>query len=152
MKLWEERQEEEVSQVREDSIQEERLRSKLFYKIFLLSIKYFPIVSIICEILYSIFAYFKLDGSYFTFIGGFCITTIILLYLASYVFRYCYLYRLSLHSIVLTNLLALYDTIFGIPLDDLNMLRVYLVILLIGVISFIKFKVNDARHNRDFAR
>lgn len=152
MKLWEERQEGEVSQVREDSIQEERLRSKLFYKIFLLSIKYFPIVSIICEILYSIFAYFKLGGSYFTFIGGFCITTIILLYLASYVFRYCYLYRLSLHSIVLTNLLALYDTIFEIPLDDLNMLRVYLVILLIGVISFIKFKVNDARHNRDFAR
>lgn len=131
---------------------EERLGSKYLYKLYLLSIKYSPIVILIIEILFSLFAYFSLPTVWLNYIACVSILYIIQLYLASYVFRYCYLYRLSLHSIVLTNLLALYDTIFGIPLDDLNMLRVYLVILLIGVISFIKFKVNDARHNRDFAR
>lgn len=131
---------------------EERLRSKYLYKLYLLSIKYLPIIILIVEILFSLFAYFSLSTVWLSYIACVSILYMVQLYLASYVFRYCYLYRLSLYSIVLTNLLALYDTVFGIPLDDLNMLRVYLVILLIGVISFIKFKVNDARHNRDFIR
>ena len=98
---------------------------------------------IIVEILYSILAYFRINNEWLSYIGSASAINIVYLYIASYVFRFCYLYRLSLHSIVLTNLLALYDTLVGIPITDLNILRVYLVILLIGVISFIKFKTND---------
>lgn len=119
---------------------EEKLRSKYYYKIFLISIKYLPIVDLILEILYSVFAYYKYNGIIFTFIGGFSLSGLWILYIASYVFRFCYLYRLSLHSILLVNILAIIDTFIGIPLSDLNMLRVYLVILLIGVIAFIKQK------------
>lgn len=119
---------------------EEKLRSKYYYKIFLISIKYLPIVDLILEILYSIFAYYEYNGIIFTFIGGFSLSGLWILYIASYVFRFCYLYRLSLHSILLVNILAIIDTFIGIPLSDLNMLRVYLVILLIGVIAFIKQK------------
>ena len=98
---------------------------------------------IIVEILYSILAYLNINNEWLSYIGSASAINIIYLYIASYVFRFCYLYRLSLHSIVLTNLLALYNTLVGIPISDLNILRVYLVILLIGVISFIKFKTND---------
>lgn len=114
----------------------ERLRSKSSYKLLLFVIKYSPMLCIICEICYSICSYYRKNGIIFTFIGGFTISQIILLYIASYVFRYCYLYRLSLHSIVLVNILAIYDSFIGIPLSDLNMLRLYIVILLIGIISF----------------
>jgi hypothetical protein len=44
---------------------------------------------------------------------------------------------------MLVNILAIYDSYIGIPLSSLNMLRIYLIILLIGVIAFIKFKVKD---------
>lgn len=98
---------------------------------------------IVVEILYSILAYLNINNEWLSYIGSASAINIVYLYIASYVFRFCYLYRLSLHSIVLTNLLALYDTLVGIPISDLNILRVYLVILLIGVISFIKFKTND---------
>lgn len=146
--IWQKRQEEEVRLQDEDSIAEERLKSKFWYKLFLVSVKYFPMFDIIIEITYSILAYFNYNPIIITFIGGFSLTGLLLLYIASYVFRFCYLYRLSLHSILLVNVLAMYDSFIGIPISDLNILRVYLVILLIGLLSFIKFKVRDARHNK----
>lgn len=149
MKLWEEKQEDEVSQRCQESNKEGRLKSKL-YKVFLVLVKYTPIICLITEILTSLFAYFSIEVIYFLFIGGFSMSSVLLLYVASYVFRFCYLYRLSLHSIVLTNIIALIDTLIGIPLSDLNILRMYLVILLVGVISFIKFKIKDAKHNKKF--
>ena len=126
-------------QAQEDLIKAEQLRSKQCYKILLVLVKYSPIICCICEIGYSICAYFNYSGIVFTFLGGFTIPQLLLLYIASYVFRYCYLYRLSLHSILLVNMLALYDSFIGIPISNLNILRLYLVILLIGVIAFIYF-------------
>lgn len=138
MALWERKQEDVDHQHAEDLREEVRLNKSL-YKIFLIFIKYAPIVDLISEIGYSIFAYFRLDGSAFMFLGGFSIIGIVLLYLISYVFKFCYLYRMALHSIVLVNIMAIIDTLIKIPISDLNMLRVHLVILLIGVISYIKF-------------
>lgn len=146
--IWQKRQEEEVRLQDEDSIAEERLRSKFWYKLFLVSVKYFPMFDIIIEITYSILAYFNYNPIIITFVGGFSLTGLLLLYIASYVFRFCYLYRLSLHSILLVNVLAMYDSFIEIPISDLNILRVYLIILLIGLLSFIKFKIRDARHNK----
>lgn len=146
--IWQKRQEDVEFQVREDSLAEEGLRSKFWYKLFLLGIKYYPSICILSEIGYSLCEYFRVNSILFTFFGGCTLIGLLLLYVASYVFRFCYLYRLSLHSILLVNVLALYDSFIGIPITDLNMLRVYLVILLIGLLSFIKFKVRDARHNK----
>lgn len=83
-----------------------------------------------------------------SYIGSVSLVNLVYLYVASYVFRFCYLYRLSLHSIVLTNVLALIDTLIGIPISDLNILRVYLVILLIGVVSFVGFKYKEHKKSR----
>lgn len=146
--IWQKRQEDAELQVQEDLPAEEGLRSKFWYKLFLLGIKYYPSICILSEIGYSLCEYFRVNGILFTFLGGCTLIGLLLLYIASYVFRFCYLYRLSLHSILLVNILAMYDSFIGIPISDLNILRVYLIILLIGLLSFIKFKVRDARHNK----
>lgn len=126
MKLWEEKQvEEELTSVEADLRQEERLRSKLLYKVLLTIIKYTPIVILLSEISYSILAYLCVNTGWISFIGSVSLVNLVYLYVASYVFKFCYLYRLSLHSIVLTNILALIDTLIGIPISDLNILRVY---------------------------
>lgn len=118
------------------------------YKEFLVLFKYFPFIIIITEILYSLFSYFDIDISFISVIAGVSVLTMLFLYIGSYVFQFCYLYRISLHSIVGVNIIALYDTYVEIPISDLNILRIYLIILLIGLISFIKFKVKDAKHNK----
>lgn len=131
----------------QDQKKEERLKSKYLYKILVVTIKYTPIVILIVQILYSTLAYFCINNLWLSYIGSVSLVNIVYLYIASYVFRFCYLYRLSLHSVILVNLIALYDTLFRIPLSDLNMLRVYLVILLVGVIAFIKFKIKDNKRS-----
>lgn len=146
--IWQKRQEDVGYQVQEDLTAEVKLRSKFWYKLFLIIIKYYPSICIISEIGYSLCEYFRINGILFTFLGGCTLIGLLLLYIASYVFRFCYLYRLSLHSILLVNTLAMYDSFIGIPISDLNILRIYLIILLIGLLSFIKFKVRDARHNK----
>ena len=70
------------------------------------------------------------------------------LYIASYVFRFCYLYRWCLNFIVIVNILIIYDTYIGIPINDLNVLRIHLILLGISLLLFIKFKIKDATHNK----
>ena len=117
---------------------EERLKSK-YYKLFLIITKYTPFVILIMEVLYSIFSYLCWNTEINNLIGCVSIPQILLLYVGSYVFRYCKWYRYSLNTIILTNILALIDIFIGIPLNDLNMLRVYLGTLIIGLLSYIKF-------------
>lgn len=147
MTLWE-RKLEDVDPQPVGVLKEEARLNKSLYKVFLALIKYAPIIDLISEIGYSLFAYFKLDGSAFMFLGGFSIIGIVLLYLASYVFKFCYLYRVALHTIVLVNIMAIIDTIVGIPLSDLNMLRIYLITLLIGVIAYIRFNMKHNKRTR----
>ena len=117
---------------------EERLKSK-YYKLFLIITKYTPFIILIMEVLYSIFSYLCWNTEIINLIGCVSIPQILLLYVGSYVFRYCKWYRYSLNTIILTNILALIDIFIGIPLNDLNMLRVYLGTLIIGLLSYIKF-------------
>lgn len=55
---------------------------------------------------------------------------------------------MCLNVIVLVNIILFYDTYFVIPMDDLQILRVYLILLLTSFVLFIKFKVKDAKHNK----
>ena len=140
MQKWEE---ENHHRLELASTKAERLKSKYLYKIFLISIKYFPILNILIEIIYSISAYFNINVNILTYFGGSSIMYLILLWIASEVFRFCYLYRLQLTSIIGVNLIAWYDTEFGISISDIQILRIYLIILLIGLVAFIKFMVNN---------
>lgn len=61
----------------------------------------------------------------------------------SYVFNYCKWHRVSLHYVTIVNILALYDTFIGIPLSNLQMLRVYLIIVGISLLYFVYLKIKD---------
>lgn len=146
--IWQKQEDVDLMSAERDQIVEEKLRSKYLYKLFLLIIKYTPCVLIINEILFSIFSYYLINTQILNILGCVSMINLIYLYIGSYVFKFCYLYRLCLHSIVLVNILAEIDTCVKIPISDLNILRIYLIILLIGLLSFIKFKIKDARHNK----
>lgn len=129
---------------------EERNVNKNLYKIFLILLKYTPITLAINDIFHSILSYYKIDCYFLSSPGGVSIYYLSTLYILSYVFRFCYLYRIPLYYITITNIIATYDEHKGIPLDDLQMLRVYLILAGISIISYIILKVkrNAEAHNK----
>ena len=114
---------------------------KLKSKIFILLVKYCPFILIIEEILYSWLSYLSIPCDIITYFGNSSLLNIVYLYIGSYVFKFCKYYRIALISIVVVNILVLIDTYYRFSLSDLNMLRLYVIILLLGLLSFIKFKI-----------
>lgn len=137
MKLWQRKQEEEALQ---EDVQDSKRVAK--HKLFIAITKYLPFIILVCQVLYSILSYYGVSDNIIeiiNLIGCVSIPQLIYMYIGSYVFKYCKWYRYSLNTIILTNILALIDIFVGIPLSNLNMLRLYLVILITGLISYIKF-------------
>lgn len=115
--------------------------SKKLYKLLIIILKYTPIALSINDILHSILSYYNINCYILSCIGGVSLVFLGILYIISYVFRFCYLYRIPLYFITLTNLISLYDLYVGINLNDLQIFRVYLVLFGISVILFIYLKV-----------
>ena len=142
MKKWEE----EKLITYQDLVQEKAERREVVksnYKIFLLLIKYTPLINLFVEIIFSSLSYFEIDCFWIGYISSTPLISFLLLLIGSYVFKFCTLYRITLYCIVFVNKLAMYDTYIGIPLNDLQMYRIYLIILLIGLISYLRFHVKN---------
>ena len=101
----------------------ESVRNKNLYKIFLILIKYTPIVIILTEIASSILAYLELDYYWVGCISYVSIVNMLYLYIASYVFRFCYLYRWCLNFISIVNVIVIYDTYFKICIFHITILK-----------------------------
>lgn len=146
MTLWEE---EDRQTQEEDLKQEEKLKvprksvNKNLYKVFLLILKAIPFILAINETLFTILRYYDINCYNLSIFRGFSVLFIVTLYLLSYIFRYCKWHRIPLHYVCTVNMIAYYDEQIGIPISDLQMLRVYLIIAGISLISFIYFKIKD---------
>jgi hypothetical protein len=116
--------------------------NKRLYKLLILVLKYTPITLAIDNIIYTILAYYEYNCYFLSYLGGVSILFLIILYIISYVFRFCYLYRIPLYYITITSAVALYDEYIRIPLSDLQMVRMYSIIFGLSVVYFIycKFK------------
>lgn len=124
--------------------------NKTLYKVLLIVLKYTPITLAINDIIHSILSYYDIENYILSSFGGVSIAYLVTLYILSYVFRFCYLYRIPLYYITLTNIIATYDEHYGISITDLQMLRIYLILAGISIISYVILKVKkDAQiHNK----
>ena len=95
----------------------ENILNKNVYKIFISIIKFLPNFLALLKIVGLLLSYFKITSFAITCIGGTSIVLLVLLYLISYVFRFCGLYRLSLNYISLVTIITILDFYIGIPLD-----------------------------------
>lgn len=94
----------------------ENTLNKNVYKIFISIIKFLPNFLALLKIIGLLLSYFKITSFVITCIGGTSIVLLVLLYLISYVFRFCGLYRLSLNYVSLITLITIFDFYIGIPL------------------------------------
>lgn len=111
--------------------------NKNLYKIFLGLVKIIPNILAILKIITLIFNYYKLPTFIFTCVGGTSIVTLALLYLISYIFKFCGLYRLSLNYVTLITAISIFDWYIGIPVSIDTRWRIYAIITGVFMTSWI---------------
>ena len=123
---------------------------KSLYKIELLIIKVIPFIIMLCYVLNSTLSYFNLNGEIFSVIGGQSILTWIFIYVSSFVFKFCIYHRLPLYYILISDILAYYDNIIGIPISnkELFVLNIAIIGVFILLIVFFKFKQHESRTSK----
>ena len=113
--------------------------NKHLYKAFLIFIKYIPLAlaamflsGIICNYIgFTVPALIYIGGTSYTFLG--------LLYLISFVFKFCILHRIPLHYVTIGNVFGMLDKYCSFSLSTLTMFRIYFILTGIMAIVYIWF-------------
>lgn len=114
---------------------EERLPERSLYKLMLGLLKVIPMLLALSTILGTMFDFFGLNASIFSFVGGISFLPLLFLYLSSYVFRFCVYHRMFLHYIVANNVLTYADYLFEVPISTIALFSIHLV--MIGIFLFL---------------
>ena len=111
--------------------------NKNLYKIFLSFVKYIPNILAITKILTLILNYCNIHLFCLTCVGGTSIIMLILLYLISFLFKFCGLYRLSLNYVTLVTAISIFDWYIGIPIPIDMTWRLYGIISGVFITSWV---------------
>ena len=115
------------------------MNNKSLYKIFLNIVKYLPMTLALFQIVLTTLNYFGIAAIGLTYLGGSSVLFVALLYIISYVFKYCYLYRIPLWYITLILFLGMLRTFGLLPLDLLDLYRLYTIISGLFTLLFIGY-------------
>lgn len=111
--------------------------NKNLYKIFLIVVKYTPMFLAIIHTLNIAFNCAGIESLFLSLLGGASIPFIVLLFIISYVFKFCYLYRIPLIYLMIIWIISFIDTFIGIPIDTINIFRLYAFVFGIFIITFV---------------
>lgn len=106
-------------------------------KLLILLIKYIPIIQMVGMLFNNIIYYFNINNTItytLDFIIGNSIITTILLYICSYIFKFCKWHRIIITANLINIFIAQIDIIFYIPISDLVLLITYYIISVIAII------------------
>lgn len=118
-------------------------------KIFLLFVKYLPVIQM-AGFLFNNTMYCYYDtyalAYILDFILGNSIAYSILMYIVSYVFKFCNWYRLMVTANLVNTAIAAYDANFKLPVEDATLLSIYFSIASIAVIIATYIHVKYDKH------
>lgn len=109
--------------------------NKLYYKLFIVILKYIPIIIALCYVLNTITAVLGIYIEPLSNIAGVSLLTWAFLYVATYVFKFCVYHRLFLWYILIDDLLNIVDYYCELPIETCNLLMIHNSI--IGIFLFI---------------
>lgn len=106
-------------------------------KLFLLSVKYIPIIQMVGMLFNNIFYYYELifDTPYIIdYIVGNSLFNTIILTICSYTFMFCNWHRLIIFANFINITIAFIDNQYCIPIDDMELLLSYVIVDIIFII------------------
>ena len=121
------------------------LKNKNLYKLTAAFVKYTPIVLALLQMIMTILNYAGISAFMLSFIGGSSLMFLGLLYLLSYLFQYCYLYRIPIGYCLIINVLVMLRT--GNLLTNIELLDFYRILMIVAGI-FISIFVYFMYKNR----
>ena len=113
------------------------VENKNLYKIFLIVIKYIPTFLAILKLATLIANYLKVRLFILTCLGGTSMIMLLVLYLISYIFKFCLTHRLPLHYVTTVSVLTMLDYYLGSSISALTSYRVYLMLSGIFITAWI---------------
>jgi hypothetical protein len=102
--------------------------NKNLYKLFLSIVKYTPTFLSFVFIVNLTCIYFKITIPVLAYLGGVSFIFILILYLVSWVFKFCHLFRIPLHYVTLVNTIGIIDKYIILPFSTIGMYRLYFII------------------------
>lgn len=114
--------------------------SKNLYKLFMIIAKYIPLVLAIVQIIGLVLNLLGITGTaiaFLSFLGGTSVVFMIILYIFSYVFRFCYLYRIPLYYVTTVNILFAVKKFVGFTIETAALLQLHFLIAGVFIIIFI---------------
>lgn len=111
--------------------------NKYLYKYLLSFIKYIPIILSIALLINLICLYCGVSIPLLAHIFGISMMFILLLYLLSFVFKFCALYRLPLHYITLNNLISCLYKYGILAISSISVYRLMFIITGIAVVIYV---------------
>lgn len=124
---------------------EVNLKSKALYKIQLYLIKVIPMVMAFICLVNTVTSYFDIELPILAYIASNSVLTIVFFYISSYVFRFCMFHRMFIHYNTLMWLLNIYDMYIGIPVNDRELLSIYLIITTVFMFIILHIYVKSHR-------
>ena len=113
------------------------LNPRRLHKITIAALKVIPMLLALTTLLNQTLSFFGIDLEVLGYIGGVSLLPMIFLYIASYCFQFCSYHRMFLHYIVVINVLSYIDMVFGIPINDFNLLILYTSIALLFMLLIV---------------
>ena len=129
----------------------ENLRSKRLYKLFILCIKYFPVIIAFCYIANTVSLYFNYSICPLSNIAGVSLLSWIFLYTTSIVFQFCVYHRFLLWYILADDVINIVDFYCYIPcsLDTIFILHNILLGILVLFVLWKHVKNNKIPFTED---
>lgn len=122
------------------------MKDKNLYKIFLHFIKISPNILAVFKITGLALNYFGIRSFVITCFGGTSVIFLVMLYLISYLFKFCGTHRLSIHYVTLVHVITMVDYYIGIPINVRAMFYLYALIALLFIITWIITWIKN-KHN-----
>lgn len=104
------------------------MQRKNLHKCLLITIKILPMLISLFYLLNTILTYYNIDLIFISFLASVSILPLMFMYLCSIVFKYCFYHRMFLHYILICNIITYLDYRFILPLNDFEMLMLYIII------------------------
>lgn len=126
---------------------EDKTISLTQYKLFLIGLKYCPFIIGIFSLIMVVLGCFGISFTLFPVLFNLSIFPTIIWILASIAFKCCIWHRLPLYYCWVNNVISWVDFKWTIPLNNLQMILVYLFITLMFILMGMYFK-NKRNHER----
>lgn len=126
---------------------EDKLKSKYLYKTFLVTLKVIPYLIAFCYITFTTGCYFGVELNVIGYIASCSILTWLVLYIGSFVFRFCPYHRVPLYFILLNDILNVVDTYIGLPVETGSLFLLHIALFGVMLLLYVFLRLKAKPHH-----